>query len=871
MAKKRGRGRKKAAQLRIPSVPLDRVLYYGVLFLVFALPLFIWPGISEYGYGKAIAGLIGVSVLTVLWGLSAWQRGAWTIRLPWLTIPVLGLVAASLLSLLYAMNGRVVVQSLILVVYFAVLVLIIANAVRDQRDVNLLLLALLASAFFAALYGLLQYLGVMRGPSGESGLGAIISTMGNRNYLGGFLAYLLFPAAVLVVRLRSRWMKLLSVLLIAFCFGMVLVVNQTGTILSLGLAAVALLAGWLIFRPIQPIRRNRLWLLILIGALVLTFLIEAPSGPLNSLVGLSAAAKAPSSTSGNTQEELLDEVPNLLTDPGFESDAPAWGHAGHREPAGGDLSDGWWQVVRTGRDSIDRQLNEDGSIRHFEVRPGEVYHLSASLKSNGTCTARVVLKAVDAQGALVEWSPVLDSTSLPWEYSEATYVVGSGARYVQLLVSAIGADGWAGFDNLALRRTQASPSRLARWWKRNSGSVRSWDWWIGWEMFADHPLTGVGLGNYKLNFLPYKAVFLASPRGEDYDFYIDRAAQAHNEYVQVLAELGILGVLALASFLGVLITSLWKRLRANDEANRLDLLLFSCGAVAFLVHGLVSFPAHLPASSLVLALVVGLAFSRVYGDSGQMKLKLVGWKLKATLAGAAVVGLIVSVVAGRDLAANLLMSNGIEQAQLGNYYGAESLLERSLELDFAPRQTYYHLATVQIERGAYDEAQENLERCFTRFVDAAVYLNYANLMANSRELDRAQEAIGFLLATHPSKEVAARARYLEAIIVAQGGDPREATLLLEALVDDAPWFETAYIGLGIVYETRGLTVNARHAFESALELIEAKLGNAEEALDSQTTITAEEYAKLRAEIAQLQQERETVLDRLDGLPSTEFP
>ena len=263
MAKKRNKAKNRTT-LSIPSVPLDRVLLYGVLFLVFSLPLFIWPGISEYGYGKTIAALIGTSLLTILWGLSAWQKGVWTIRLPWITIPVLGLVAASLLSTLHAANGRVVVQSLVLVVFFTLLMVIIANTVRDQRDINLLLFALLASAFLTALYGLLQHLGVMRGPSRGTGLNEIISTMGNRNYLGGFLTYLFFPAIVLVIRPRSRWVRLVSILLIAFCFGMILIVRQTGTSVSLILSAGVLLVSWLIFRPIEPIRRNRIWLLILI-------------------------------------------------------------------------------------------------------------------------------------------------------------------------------------------------------------------------------------------------------------------------------------------------------------------------------------------------------------------------------------------------------------------------------------------------------------------------------------------------------------------------------------------------------------------------------------------------------------------------------
>ena len=857
MAKKRRKARKRTA-VAVPSIPVDRVLFYGIVLLVFALPLFIWPGISEYGYGKTIVALIGVSVLAVLWGLSAWQKGTWTIRLPWITIPVLGLVAASLLSLLHATNGRVVVQSLVLVAFFALLMVIIANAVRDQRDVNLLLFALLASAFLAALYGLLQYLGVMRGPGGGTGLNEIISTMGNRNYLGGFLACLFFPAIVLVVHLRSRWTRLVSVLLIAFCFGTILILRQTGTSVSLILSAGIFLVGWTIFRPIEPIRRNRLWLLLLVGVLVVTFLVESPSGPLNSVVGLSA--DEPKSASGN-----------LLRNPGLEEGAAFWGANGQLQDTGGQESQAWWKLERTGKNRGDWQLDAEGNRSYIPISPGQSFKFGGSVISDGHTTAQIRVLLHDADRERLKWIVARGTTSTSWREVMTTFTAPREARYVSFYLLAHGVDGWAGFDNLFLRPVGRLEAWARQLWERNSGAVRSWDWWVGWQMFTDHPLTGVGLGNYKLNFLPYKAEFLATPRGEAYDFYIDRAAQAHNEYVQVLAELGVLGILALALLLAVLAVTLWKRLRSNDEASRLDLLLFTCGIATFLIHSLVSFPAHLPASSLVLILVGGLVFSRVHGEAGRFCVRLTGWNLRIALAGVALIGLVVSVVAGRDLSANLLMSKGIEQAQLGNYYGAEALLERSLELDFAPRQTYYHLAVVQIERGALEEAQANLERCFTRFVDETVYLNYANLTVNSRQFDNAREAIDMLLASHPREEVAVRARYLEAVIIAQSGDPREATALLEELISDAPSFETAYIGLGFVYEVRGMPVNARQAFEEALRRTEKKLETVEEALAEQATITAEEYGRLRAEIKQLQQQRETVLDKLEGLPPAEPP
>ncbi len=703
MTKKTSR-RKKKTRSQQREFPFDRVLVYLIAFFAFAMPLFIWPGITEYGYAKSIFTLIGVSILLILWGGTFWSRREWRLRLPWITFPVLGVVVVSLLSLLWATNGRVVVQSLTLVVFFFLFALVVSNVVKEKRDVTLILYALLLSAFFASLYGLLQYLGVMRGAYGGHGAAEAISTMGNKNYLGGFLSYLFFPAVILIVRLRSRLLRVLAIGLLSFNFGMIMLVQQTGTKMALVGGAVALLIAWVIFRPIEPIRRNRAWLIALLLVLVFTFLVEAPSGPLNSVVGLSA-------------------------------DNHSW---------------------------------------------------------------------------------------------------------------------------------------LGRQWDRYRDAARFWDWWVGWEMFKDSPLVGVGLGNYKLNFIPYKAAFFVTPQSVGYDFYIARAAQAHNEYVQVAAELGSLGILAILALLAAIPITFWRRLRRNiDGGDCLDLILFGCGIVAFLVHALVSFPAHLPASSLVAVLVLGLALSRAYGQTAEVSVCLKGWPRKTVVGFIIAFCLFVSVVAARDFSADRLLNRGIMQLQMGQIRLAEATFDESAHRDFCPRQVYYHLATVKLRQGRYEEARADLEKCLTRFVVEQVYLNLANIAVNLGDAETAREHVELLLSTHPHPGLTIQARYLSGIIAIREEDYSRAIDELEALVEEAPLFERSYIALAELYRSKGMLVNARKYYEEALELIEPKLASAQAKLSSVTTIAAEEYANLRNEIELLTQEKEAVERGLTTLPPAE--
>jgi len=679
-----------------------RALVYSLVAFVFVLPLFILPGISEYGYGKTMFAVLCVTALMILWGVYAWLQGSWRLRIPWAVAPFAGFIAAGLLSMIPAMNARVVLQSLVLVLFFVLLLLVIANVVRDRKEVHLLLGSMLLSAFLVALYGMLQYLGIMRGPSGsEGGLGQIISTLGNRNFIGGFMAYLLFPAVILVIQAKARWIRVVSIPMIAFCFGMAMMLRQRGVVVALALALLMFLAGVLIFRSVAPIRRSRRWLLALILCVVVSFLVQAPSGPLNSLIAESA-----------------------------------------------------------------------------------------------------------------------ESTSL-----------------------------------------------IGRIWERYGDDARSWDWLIGIDMFKDSPLVGVGLGNYKLNFLPYKVAFLQSERADMFDFYIPRAAQAHNEYVQILAETGILGFGFVAAAVILIVVSFWVRIRrAASEDTKIDLLLIACGIAVFLVHALVSFPAHLPASMLAIVVLAGLAFSKVYGERFVRKLALSGWWMRGIAIGVCVFSVVVSGFAVSDLSADLLMSEGLRQYQLGNHHRAEALLQQSLMLDFAPRQTYFHLALAQIQLGRTDEAWENLEKCFTRFLDEAVYLTYANLAINRRDYRAGEEALEFLLASGVKEQVQWQARYIQAAIRSQRGEYTEAIAQLLRLSADAPEYELAFIALGDIYAAQGNTVLAREKYDQALDVVETRLERTNRRLEALTETTVSVYGRLRTVANNMTQQRTLILERLSRLP-----
>ncbi len=79
------------------------------------------------------------------------------------------------------------------------------------------------------------------------------------------------------------------------------------------------------------------------------------------------------------------------------------------------------------------------------------------------------------------------------------------------------------------------------------------------QMFVEHPVLGVGLANFDLLSVDY-----ANPLGLR---HISLPYRAHNLYLEVAAETGVLG---LASFLGLLGYVLWQLWRCRREAMRIS-------------------------------------------------------------------------------------------------------------------------------------------------------------------------------------------------------------------------------------------------------------------------------------------------------------
>jgi O-antigen ligase len=132
-----------------------------------------------------------------------------------------------------------------------------------------------------------------------------------------------------------------------------------------------------------------------------------------------------------------------------------------------------------------------------------------------------------------------------------------------------------------------------------------------WRVFLDHPLLGTGLGTLQQVYPPYETL---------YDGKI--VNHAHNDYLEALAETGIVGGACCAWFLFALFARALHFLQAEGDsfANTLRI----CGWTAccgLLVHSLVDFNLHIPSNLALFLLMSVLATAEIASKKSAEKVR----------------------------------------------------------------------------------------------------------------------------------------------------------------------------------------------------------------------------------------------------------
>jgi O-antigen ligase len=152
---------------------------------------------------------------------------------------------------------------------------------------------------------------------------------------------------------------------------------------------------------------------------------------------------------------------------------------------------------------------------------------------------------------------------------------------------------WIGAEPVINRIATGDPNSSDLSKAQTFYSVRGEIWENTWTMIRQNPLVGVGLGAYETAYPIY-----ARENGMQ-----GITAEAHNDYLQILADAGVIGGILALWFIWALFRAIARGVSSPDPLMAGIALGAGAGLFGMLVHSLFDFNLHLPSHAIVFLLL----------------------------------------------------------------------------------------------------------------------------------------------------------------------------------------------------------------------------------------------------------------------------
>lgn len=255
-------------------------------------------------------------------------------------------------------------------------------------------------------------------------------------------------------------------------------------------------------------------------------------------------------------------------------------------------------------------------------------------------------------------------------------------------------------------------------------SARSDYWPPAWEAFRSSPLVGTGQFTYSNAFIQHNS---APP----WPLFI----HSHGTPFNLLAEMGLLGALAMTLLVGTILYGMWKQLRAVQGADRGVLLGVTAAVAAVGVHSLFDCFHTETIGLWALCMVIGASLGQA-GSQPQLGRRQNAWVL------------LVLVGLWGELWLTVPLHQGVQLANSGRWDAAAAAFDAAVRRDPASVIAYQQRALANSvlaeggQPGTLALAAADLETVVQR--EPGWSINYANLGALYLSLDRPQDAAGVL-------------------------------------------------------------------------------------------------------------------------------
>ena len=355
------------------------------------------------------------------------------------------------------------------------------------------------------------------------------------------------------------------------------------------------------------------------------------------------------------------------------------------------------------------------------------------------------------------------------------------------------------------------------------------------NMIKDKPIFGSGLGTFPLNYLNYQADFLK--RNSEYLNFSGKAAEAHNEYLQIWAETGIIGLLSflvlVVIFYRYAINVIYKIKEIKEKAIVVGLI---SGVTVTLIHCIFSFPFHIPVVGSAFWFLIGITISseniflkkereNFKTNCIEINLNLCKNKnyfkfIKITLIIMVIVLMIIIINSFviKPYRAELYLYQGRSWLIDEEYKNALSNISYAQELDPHNGRVLHFLGATYYNLNKYNQAIYYLQEAKKYMIDVNTFyilgLNYSKL----NMFEKAEKE--FKQAVYLNPKFTEGYHYL-ALLYFQKKDYSKAIEQWNKILEIEPDFYNKYIvlnNLGIVYKKKQMPDKAFEYFLEALRL-----------------------------------------------------
>jgi O-antigen ligase len=296
---------------------------------------------------------------------------------------------------------------------------------------------------------------------------------------------------------------------------------------------------------------------------------------------------------------------------------------------------------------------------------------------------------------------------------------------------------------------------------RDTTLMRIFTWKISRQMFTDHLFTGVGADNFGLEFKNSRLNYAANNPDEELlvlaeDYMVERA---HNEFLQIFAELGIVGVIIFLSFAGGFLFLTAKAFAAGGY--RFSPLLWSClaGLCGFFVSSMFSsFSFRVMQNGIVFFFVLALATYEIQKVLRKKKKETKTFSIRYKLLPAFSLSL-VSLFFVLSLAANLSNYYVYSAEQTKDFAAAENLYRRAISLNPENASAYLSYGLQLYYKKQPEKAVPLLEKAIENGSDVSTIFSYlASAQTAAGDSRAAEETIVRAIRIYP-RSTFLRVRY----------------------------------------------------------------------------------------------------------------